>query len=74
MFRQYYIEHLLLFLEKYPFFFLKVIYLLKVEITSFLNKKVINRANEGITKHSGSPGFDLLDQFFQIKFTMNYNP
>ena len=28
---------------------------IKVEITPFLDKKMVNRANEGITEHGGSP-------------------
>ena len=38
----------------YPFFF-NLAYPLNVEITLFLDKKVVNRANEGITEHAGSP-------------------
>ena len=41
MFVQYYIEHLYLFLDKYPYFF-KINLPPENEITPFLDKKVVN--------------------------------
>ena len=42
------------------------------EIAPFLDKKVVNRANEGITEHAGSPAnFDQILAFKMIFDTQN---